>query len=164
MKTILAFSLLVSFSAFADFSDEHTKICESQEAKKLVGSKGSCQVVLAPTPTVEVSGRCEGKLADITCRVLVLKTSDSASMNLLCGELDSPLLTQVLEAEVLSYNISALIKTSSGEYITINDPKEYHVLSNPALDVQLAQGEKIKGKMILTLQDRSIPLTDVVCE
>ncbi|MES2528654.1 MAG: hypothetical protein V4598_16340 [Bdellovibrionota bacterium] len=164
MKTFFALSLLISFSSFADFSDEHTKICESVEVKKLMGTKGSCQVVLAPNPTVEVSGRCEGKLADITCRVMVLKTSDSASMNLLCGELDSPLLTQVLEAEVLSYNVSALIKTSAGEYVTINDPKEYHVLTNPALDVQLAQGEKINGKMILTLQDRSIPLSDVVCE
>lgn len=129
-----------------------------------MGTKGSCQVVLAPTPTVEVSGRCEGKLSDITCRVLVLKTSDSASMNLVCGELDSPLLTQVLEADVLSYNVSAVIKNSAGEYETINDPKEYHLLTNPALEVQLSQGEKINGKMILTLQDRSISLTDVVCE
>ncbi len=164
MKTILALSLLLSFSAIADFSDDHVKICESKEARNLIGTKGSCQVIIAPKVTVEVSGHCEGKLSDITCRVLVLKTSDSASMNLVCGEMDSPLLTQVLEAEVLSYNVSAVIKTSSGEYVTINDPKEYHILSNPALDVLLAQGEKINGKMILTLQNKSIPLTNVVCE
>ncbi len=164
MKHLIALTLLCSLSAYADFSEDHEKICKSKEAKTLMGNKGSCQVVLAPTPTVEVSGRCEGKLSDITCRVLVLKTSDSASMNLVCGELDSPLLTQVLEADVLSYNVSAVIKNSDGEYETINDPKEYHLLTNPALEVQLSQGEKINGKMILTLQDRSISLTDVVCE
>lgn len=164
MKTILALSILISFSAFADFSEDHVKLCETKEAKKLMGTKGNCQVVVAPKETVEVSGHCEGKLADITCRVMVLKTSESASMNLICGEIASPLLTQVLDAEVLSYTVSAVIKTSAGEYETIIDPKEYHVLSNPALDVQLAQGEKIKGKMILTIQDKSIPLSDVVCE
>ncbi len=148
----------------ADFSEEHRKICDSKEAKALMGTKGSCQMILAPSPTVQVSGRCEGKLSDITCRVLVLKTTDSASMNLVCGELDSPLLTQVLSADVLSYRVSALIKKSSGEYQTINDSKDYHLLSNPALEVQLAQGVKMNGKMVLTLQDRSIALTDVICE
>ena len=121
-------------------------------------------MIIVPAPTVQVSGRCEGKLSDITCRVLVLKTSDSASMNLVCGELDSPLLTQVLKADVLSYRISALIKNSAGEYQTINDSRNYHLLSNPALDVQLAQDEKMNGKMVLRLQARSISLTDVICE
>jgi hypothetical protein len=164
MKYMIALTLLFSVSAMADFSVDHEKICTSKEAKSLMGTKGSCQMILAPVPTVQVSGRCEGKLSDITCRVLVLKTTDSARMNLVCGELDSPLLTQVLKADVLSYRVSALIKNSEGEYQMINDSRDYHLLSNPALDVQLARGEKMNGKMILTLQNRSISLTDVICE
>lgn len=85
-------------------------------------------------------------------------------MNLICGEADSPLLTQVLEAEVLSYNVSAIVTNSSGDSLIINDPLEYHLFSNPALDVQLSVGEKTKAKMILSLQDRSIELTNVICE
>ena len=164
MKTIITFSLLFSFSAIADFSDEHVSLCTSSEVQKLVGKNGNCLLVLAPTNVVEVSRTCEGKLSDITCRVMMLKTSDSASMNLICGEAESPLVTQVLPAEVLSYNVSAVVATSSGKTVIINDPQEYHFLSNPALDVQLSLGEKTKAKMVLTLQDRSIELTNVTCE
>ena len=164
MKTLIALSLFFSLSAFADFSEVHKDLCKSGEAKKLMGSKGSCQLVLAPADVPEVAGHCQGKLADITCRVMVLKTTDSASMNLICGEIDQPLLTQILEAEVLSYSVSALVKTSAGDYVTINDPREFHLLSNPALDVQLSRGENVQGKMVLTIQDKSVELSDVTCE
>lgn len=164
MKFLIALSLLFSLSAYADFGDEHADLCSSPEAKKLMGSKGSCQLVLAPMKVTEVSAHCEGKLSDITCRVMVLKTSDSASMTLVCGDVDSPLLSQVLEAEVVSYTASAIVKKSNGDYATINDPKDYHLLSNAALDVELIHGEKLDAKMVLTLQNKSIALKDVVCE
>ena len=163
MKTFVALALIFSVSAFADFSDDHLKICSTPEVQKLIGKSGSCRIVIAPNDISEVSGHCEGKLSDITCRVMVLKTSDSATMNLLCGEESSPLLTQVLDADVLSYNVAAIVKTSKGEYLTINDPKDYFLLSSSALDVQLARGEAMAGKMILTLQNRSITLKDVSC-
>ncbi len=164
MKALIALSFLLSFTAQADFGSEHSGLCSSPEVKKLMGAKGSCQIMLAPTKTKEVSGRCVGKLADISCRVMVLKTSDVASMTLICGDMDSPLLSQVLAADVLSYQTSAIVKTSSGEYVTLNDPREFHLLSNPALEVQLVRGDKIEGKMVLSLQERSIELKDVSCE
>lgn len=162
MKTLIFLSLL-SLPAFADFSDDHTKLCSTPEVKKLMGKTGSCRIIIAPNDIPEVSGHCEGKLSDITCRVMVLKTSDSASMNLLCGEESSPLLTQVLDADVLSYNVAAIVETSRGEFVTMNDPKDYFLLSSNALDVQLARGENMQGKMVLTLQDRSIALSGVTC-
>lgn len=159
----MAFSLLLSFSAFADFSEEHTSLCTSVEAQKLVGKKGNCQLVLAPTDVMEVSRNCEGKLSDIKCRVMMLKTSGIASMNLVCGEAETPLLTQILPAEVLSYKVSAIVTTSSGDSVVINDPKQYHLLSSPALEVQLSLGETTNAKVVLNLQNKSIALTDVVC-
>jgi hypothetical protein len=164
MKTIIAISILISFSAFADFSDEHTGLCQTQEVKKLMGKSGNCQLALASVITTQVSNRCTGKLADISCQVMVLKSADSSSMTLICGDVDSPLVSQILEADILSYNVSAVVKTSAGDFKTINDPNEYHLLSNPALEVHLARGDTTKAKMILTLQDRSIPLSEVVCE
>lgn len=129
-----------------------------------MGKTGHCQLALSAIDTTQVSNRCTGKLADISCQVMMLKSSDSSSMTLVCGETDTPLLSQVLDAEVLSYNVSAVVKTSSGDFKTINDPNEYHLLSNPALEVHLARGTTTKAKMILTLQDRSITLTDVNCQ
>jgi hypothetical protein len=164
MKILIAISLLFTFTAFADFTDAHTGLCQSVEAKKFMGKTGTCQLALSPITTNQVSNSCTGKLADISCRVLMLKTTDSASMNLICGDADSPLVSQVLDAEVLSYNISAVVKSSTGEFTTINDPNEYHLLSNPALEVQLTRGASTKAKMVLTLQDRAISLSDVICE
>lgn len=164
MKTFIALSLLLlPFSAFADFSDEHKTLCTSVEAQKLVGRKGNCQLVLSPMNVMEVSRNCEGKLSDVKCRVMMLKTSETSSMNLLCGEAETPLLTQILPAEVFSYKVSAVVTTSSGDSVVINDPKQYHLLSSPALEVQLSLGETTNAKMVLNLQDKSIPLTDVVC-
>jgi hypothetical protein len=161
---LLALSLLLSLSAYADFTDEHATLCSTPDVHKLMGKNGSCQIVIGKVDTNQVSGRCEGKLSDITCRVSILKTSDSTSMTLVCGDTTSPLLSQVLQADILSYNVSALVKNGKGETVTINDPKTYHVLSNPALEVQLAQGENVQGKMILTLTDKSIQLSNVVCQ
>lgn len=160
---LIALSLILSLPALADFGSDHESLCASPEVKKLRGSKGSCQLIIAPVDVTEVSSKCEGKLADISCRVMALKTSDSASMTLVCGDDASPLLSQVLDADVISYNVSAIVKTPAGDYVTINDPNEYHLLSNPALDLQVSQGERTEGKMVLTLQDKSIELKDVVC-
>jgi hypothetical protein len=164
MKTLIAFSLLLSFSAFADFSDEHQALCHSPEVVKLMGKKGSCQLAIAPVVTNQISSHCTGKLADLSCRVLMLKTSDSASMNLNCGDQENSLLSRVLDADVLAYNVSAVVKKSDGDYVTINDPKEYFLLSNPSLDVHLTKGQSLSAKMILTIQDKAIELTEVVCE
>ena len=150
MKTILALSLFASVSAFADFSDEHKSLCSS---------KANCQLVLAPVEVVEMGRTCRGKLSDINCKVMMLKTSDSASMNLICGEAESPILTQVLNAEVISYNVSAVSDSS-----VTSDPNLYHLFSHPALDVHLTVGESTKAKMILSLQDRSIALSNVTCD
>lgn len=163
MKTLIALSLLISFSAFADFSDEHSKFCESAEAKSLMGKAGSCQLVLGPVQRKELSASCEGKLSDISCRVMMLKTTESTSMTLTCGDVDSPLMAQVLPADITSYTISAIIKNSEGKIVTLNDPNEYHLISNPALDVHLVQNTKLEGKMILTLQDKMIALKEVKC-
>lgn len=160
---LIALSLLLSLPVLADFGSDHESLCSSPEVKKLMGSKGQCQLILAPVDITEVSSHCEGKLADISCRVMALKTSDAASMTLVCGDDASPLLSQVLDAEVISYNVSAIVKTSVGDYITINDPNTYHILSNPALDLQISSGESTSGKMILTIQNKSIELKDVVC-
>jgi hypothetical protein len=163
MKTLIALSLLLSFSAFADFADDHAKFCESTEAKSLMGKNGTCQLVLGPVQKNEMSASCEGKLADISCRVMMLKTFNTVSMTLICGDVDSPLLAQVLPAEIVSYNISAVIKNAEGKITTLNDPNEYHLLSNPALDVHLTRGTKTEGRMIMTLQDKMIELKNVTC-
>lgn len=151
MKTLIASALFISFSAFADFSSVHEVLCP--------GDRGNCQIILAPKEVPQISQVCQGKLADISCRVMMLKTSDSATMNLSCGDEESPLLTQVLSAEVLSYNVASV----KGERI-LNDPNDYHLFSNPALSVHLSSGEKLKAQMVLTLQERSITLSDVICE
>lgn len=164
MKIFLPLLIILTLPAWADFTEEHTGLCQSSEAKKLMGKKGTCQLVLGGIEAQQVSNSCTGKLADISCKVMMLKSSDSASMNLICGDADSPLVSQVLDASVMSYNISAVVKSSNGEFKTINDPNEYHLLTNPALEVQLARGTTTKAKMVLTLQDRAITLTEVVCE
>ena len=143
-------SLLLSSSAFADFSSEHESLC---------GKTEKCQLILAPKEVTQISHTCVGKLADMNCRVMMLKTSDSASMNFLCGDAESPLLNQVLNAEVLSYNVASV----SGTSVT-NDSADYHLFSSPALNVLISSSGNVSAKMILTLQERSLTLTDVVCE
>lgn len=164
MKTLIAISVLFSFSALADFSDEHSGLCHTSGVKRLMGKTGSCQIALSKIDTVQLTTSCRGMLSDISCRVMMLKSSDSSSMNLICGDADTPLVSQVLNAEVLSYNVSAIVKTSAGDFKAINDMNEYHLLSNPALEVHLARGETTSAKMVLNLQDKSITLTNVICE
>lgn len=164
MKTLAALWFMVSLSAFADYGAGHAELCASSEAKRLMGTNGLCQIVLSPVRLTEFSARCEGKLADISCRVMLLKTSESASMTLVCGEDTTPLLSQVLEAETISYTVSAVVKMAAGDYVTINDPRDYHLFSNPALEVQLGKTQSsTEGKMRLTIQQKSIVLTDVTC-
>jgi hypothetical protein len=92
MKTLISLTLFLSFSAFADFSSVHEVLCP--------GDKGNCQLILAPKEVTQISQVCIGKLADISCKVMMLKTTDSATMNLICGDEESPLLSQVLSAEI----------------------------------------------------------------
>ncbi len=164
MKTLIALSLLISFSALADFTDEHTGLCQSAEARKLIGKTGTCQLAMGGIQVSQVSSTCTGKSGKINCRVMMLKSSDSASMTLICGDADTPLLSQVLPADVMSYNVSAVVKTSTGEFQTINDPNDYHIFSNPALEIQLTRGSSTKANITLTIHDRAITLDDVTCE
>lgn len=129
-----------------------------------MGKEGSCQLTLSKIDTPQMSSTCEGKLTDIICKVMMLKSTDSSSMNLVCGDSDSPLVSQVIPAQLLSYNVSAVVKTSKGDFVTINDPKEYHLFSGSALEVQLARGETVNARMVMTLQDKAISLTDVKCQ
>lgn len=164
MKILNVILLLFSMSAFADFSESHSGLCQTSEVKTLMGNTGNCQLALASVDVNQVSSHCEGKISDITCRVMMLKTSDSASMNLSCGDENAPILTQILAAEVLSYNVSAIVRTPKEEFVVVDDPNEYHLFSHPALDVQLSLGNMTKAKMVLTLQDRMITLTNVKCQ
>ena len=170
-----AFSLLsiglitLSFTAQADRGEDHYKeMCLSPEIQRLVGTKGSCNIVTAPSPKV-VKGVCTGiLLKQIECRVSYDTTGTDSTVGMLvsCGPETSPILNQRLEISPSVYTVSAVIRTEDGQILIKKNPNTNAVIESGLVELVVSESsEGIKiGSMNFMLKDTVNPMTNVTCK
>lgn len=160
---------MIAFNSFAsDIVMKNQKICESAEAVTFMGQGGHCSLIPSMLKVEEKKGYCMGKLmGSIDCAVVYLKNTQIAGMNIVCGnDPQKPILNKTLEAEFLSYNMSAMLNNAKGETLLIGDSATYTSLRSNLANIFLttnAQG-KTTGELSMNLRGSTVPLTEVVCE
>ena len=160
---------MISFNSFAsDIVLKNQKICESPDAVAFMGQGGHCSLIPLILKVEEKKGYCIGKLmGSIDCAVVYLKNSQISGMNIVCGnDPKKPLLNKTLEAEFLSYNMSAMLNNAKGETFLISDSSTYTSFRSNLANVFLttnAEG-KTTGELSMNLRGSTVPLTEVACE
>lgn len=170
-QSLLALSLiLVSSVSFADIAENHQKNCETPEAKKLMGTTGSCRIVIAPKK-IEKQGLCTGTfMGSLPCAVTFIAVKEGAAMNLTCGtDANAPVINQDMEAEASGYNVATLIRKADGQDVVQTDKNAYTMFTNRMVDVSIVDsvvnGVAVStGSVSLSLQSGQVPLTNVVCK
>jgi hypothetical protein len=170
-QSLLALSLvLVSSVAFADPSEKHQKNCETPEAKSLMGTTGSCRIILA-AKKIEKQGVCIGTfMGSLPCAVSYVAVPEGAAMNLTCGtDANAPVINQDMEAESAGYNVATLIRKADGQDVVVNDKNEYSLFTNRMLDVSIMDttvaGVKVStATILLSLQSGQVALSNVTCK
>lgn len=166
---IALFLLSLTSFAYADLGQVLDEKCSHKEIKDLIGSTGSCRVVVAPKPLIK-KGACAGTLyGTLKCVVSYFSTRDQGAMNITCMSGSSKTIDETMEAEGIAYSSVMILKTASGHDLVGNNPEDIHVISNGAITMLLAEtninGEKeIFGEVTLKLESRNYTLTDLVCQ
>ena len=159
--SLILLSVFISTFAYADLAEFHQKNCDAPEAKKFIGTNGSCRIVIAPK-ALETMGQCTGNVfGDTPCTVTYVSNKGGAAMNLTCGEdLKNPVINQDMDAKGVSYNVATILTKENQKETIVNDKNDYKIVSNPALKVILVGTD---ASIILSLENGSVPFTDVKC-
>lgn len=168
--SLLALTLaLVSSVSLADPVLKHQKNCETPEVKAMMGTTGSCRIVLA-TKKIEKQGACVGTfMGSLPCIVTFIAVKQGAALNLTCGtDMNAPVINQDMEAEASGYNVATLIRQADGQDVVQNDKNDYSMFSNRMMDVTIMDtilgGVPLStGTVVLSLQSGQVPLTNVTC-
>ena len=168
MKNLIILSIL-AFSSFAFAEDpvmKHQKNCDTSEARNLMGSQGSCRVVISPKP-VNQQGYCSGIFADkYTCVVSYDADGSSSSvLNINCGTAVETVLNEDLVTTPVQYSVATII-SNNGRFSVIGDSNRYTLFSHNNMDVSLIQSAtgEIQGTVTLHFESGSESLTHVKCE
>lgn len=168
--SLLAFSLLaLSSVAFADLGEMHAQNCETPAVKSMIGSTGSCRVVIAPKK-IEKQGVCTGVFGNsLPCTVTFISNSSVSGLNLTCGnDPKTPVINQDMEAEATGYSVATLIRKADGQDVVVNDENEYSFFTNRMIDVYVVESESngvatTSGNIVLSLQSGAVSLSNVTC-
>jgi hypothetical protein len=168
VKTLILLSLaLLSLNSFAlDLAFEHQALCESAEAKTLIGANGSCRIVFGTAQASETQGVCIGKFRNaMPCRVTYLATADMNGLQIICGtDAQNPALNQTVRAQASSYTVAAVINKEDQSQVVINDKSANIVLDSSALSVVLSKQQAItKARIFLNLKSGPEELNSVQC-
>lgn len=169
-KTLLGviFALLTS-TAFADLASYHEDaICGSEEVLSKMGNGGTCNIAVREKKTENRKGACFGKFdRNLNCLVIFLTEGNKSAVQLKCGagEIDFAIFDKILPAESAYYNLSALIKTSEGRKIIMNDLNNHIYYSNELLLLYLVEDDKkeISGEVIINLEKNGVALQELQC-
>lgn len=167
LKTVLSIflTLLICGLSFADVGEDLQKNCESPNAPVAKGDKGTCRVVVA-VKKVDKEGVCEGIFSGkLKCQVQYLKSTEGAALNLLCGDIKSPVINQDFSADITVFNNLSIFRDAKGKENIVNDPNEYTLISSRMVELSLKedQNHQRTGTISIILEKGSIPLTNVVC-
>jgi hypothetical protein len=170
LKKILFLTALISFNSFAsDIVQRHQKMCESPEAIAFTGEKGHCSLIprVLDVPG-EKKGYCVGKLmGSIDCAIVFLKNAEITGMNIVCAtDPKKPLLNQSLQADFISYQMSAMLNNAKGESYLIKDSSTYTSFKSGLASVLLTTKEDgiTVGEFSINLRGAAVPLTEVNCQ
>ena len=168
MKTLILLSLaLLSLNSFAfDLALDHQALCESSEAKTLIGANGSCRIVFGTAKASDTQGVCIGKFRNaMPCRVTYLATADMNGLQVICGtDAQNPALNQTVRAQASSYTVAAVINKEDQSQVVINDKSANIVLDSSALSVVLSKQQAItKARIFLNLKSGPEELNSVQC-
>jgi hypothetical protein len=168
--SLLALTIaLVSSLAHADLAQEHQKECETAEVKSLMGTTGSCRIVVAPK-RIEKQGYCVGTfMGSLPCVVSYISVKAGAAMNLTCGtNAKAPVIDQDMGMEALGYNLALMIKKFNSQDVIHNDRNDYSLFSNSMVNMLVIESSEAgvpvqTGAISINLQTGPVSLSNVKC-
>ncbi len=172
-NTLLAVIAVFTLSqvAIADRGLDHDKeICQSPEVKALVGTKGLCNIVMAPASSA-LKGTCKGILmGQIPC-VVSYDTSvatGQAGMKVFCGEAQKPILEQKLMILSNVYQVKGIVRSAEGKFSVKKDSVTHGIIQSGLIEMMVSEtsgdAPSKKAGIVFTIRDVPNAMTNVVCE
>lgn len=163
----------LSVNAFADLTEIHEKIiCNSEEARALIGDSGSCSVLISNDLIKDKKIACMGAISEeVTCLILFINEGPNGLSRVECSSTKSstPLLKKTINSDFGYYKVSALITTSNNKKKIINDNSSYTFIQNELAMASVEEYKdekevKLRGSAAIILDGkRIIPLENVQC-
>lgn len=166
MKFSALLLVIFSLSVFAqdELGSEVGKKCETAEIKKLIGTTGSCRVVVVPK-NFNKKLACSGTLGSLNC-LTTFDPSKDEKLNLFCLSDGKPQINYDFESKGITHNIAVLVKKADGTDAVEILSSEITIISSDTVNITMEENKGKKAAVVqITYQPGyTVSLQNVVCQ